>query len=66
MQVTLPTPPILVKPIDAARMVTISERKLWELTNRGEIPCVRIGRSVRYLPADLQEWALSHRQGGAS
>ena len=41
---------------DAARALAISERMLWERTKRGEIPCVRIGRSVRYSPADLQTW----------
>lgn len=35
---------------DAARRLNISERLLWRLTQRGSIPCVRLGRSVRYCP----------------
>lgn len=46
----------LLKQDDAARRLAISPRKLWELTNRGEIPCVRIGRAVRYDPEDLRAW----------
>jgi hypothetical protein len=37
-------------------MLAISERTLWELTNRADLPCVRLGRAVRYDPADLADW----------
>lgn len=50
------TPPQLLRPSDAARVLAISPRKLWELTNRGELPAVRIGRAVRYDPCDLTAW----------
>ena len=49
-------PPLLLKVRDAARTLTLSERKLWALTNSGDVPCVRIGRAVRYSPADLVNW----------
>jgi hypothetical protein len=29
---------------------------LWSKTKEGTIPCVRIGKAVRYSPAALQEW----------
>ncbi|NQU22272.1 MAG: helix-turn-helix domain-containing protein [Candidatus Nealsonbacteria bacterium] len=48
--------PTLWKPDQAARALAISSRKLWAMTNAGEIPCVRLGRAVRYDPADLLEW----------
>ena len=38
---------------DAAAVLAISPRKLWQLTKDSMIPCVRIGRSVRYDPRDL-------------
>ena len=47
---------LLVRPDEAAKALAISSRKLWTLTNCGEIPCVRIGRSVRYDVADLESW----------
>jgi excisionase family DNA binding protein len=40
----------------AAQRLAIGERTLWELTRRGAIPCVRIGRAVRYTPGDLQAY----------
>ncbi len=48
--------PLLLRPPEAARVLAISERTLWQLTRDGVIPCVRIGRSVRYDPRDLVEW----------
>jgi excisionase family DNA binding protein len=54
---------LLLKPLDAADALSISPRKLWAMTNSGEIPCVRFGRSVRYDPMDLREW-IDQRKGG--
>lgn len=53
---TTTQPDLLLRPRDAARALAISERKLWDLTVRNLIPCVRIGRAVRYSPLDLQAW----------
>ena len=47
------TQPLLVTAREAARALSISERTLWTLTQRGEIPCVRFGRLVRYDHSDL-------------
>lgn len=50
--------PILMNTREAARALSISERKLWDLTApRGPIPSVKLGRSVRYRPEDLRDWA---------
>lgn len=48
--------PMLLTARQAAKALTISERKLWTLTQQGEIPVVKSGRSVRYDPADLRAW----------
>ena len=47
---------LLLKPREAARCLAVSERLLRDLTNRSDLPCVRIGRAVRYDPADLEAW----------
>jgi excisionase family DNA binding protein len=47
------TPVCLLKPREAADVLGICARSLWTLTQREELPCVRIGRSVRYDMADL-------------
>ena len=40
----------------AAFLLGISERKLWELANRGEIPRVEIDRRRLYDPKDVAEF----------
>lgn len=48
--------PKLLTPKEAASALGISPRKLWSLTAGGDVPCVRIGRSVRYDAADLADF----------
>lgn len=57
-------PRLLMDAHDTAEALAISERKLWELTDRGEIPCVRIGRRVLYDPRALVAWIDGQMQGG--
>ena len=47
---------LLLTPKEAAATLGISPRKLWALTASGDVPCVRIGRSVRYDVADLADF----------
>lgn len=56
-------PAMLMTPPQAAETLAISARKLWALTASGEIPHVRIGRSVRYSPRDLARWIESCTEG---
>lgn len=62
----LPVPPperepLLLKPDEAAALLNISPRSLWQYTKSGELHCVRIGRSVRYSPADLEAFITSRK-----
>ena len=50
------TPRLLLTARDAAAALSISERKLWELTASGVIKVVRIGRNVRYSRTALEEF----------
>jgi excisionase family DNA binding protein len=47
----------------AAEHLAISTRTLWSITARGELPVVRIGRAVRYRPADLAAYVERLAQG---
>ncbi len=49
---------------EAAQALAISERSLWGLTHRGAIPCVRLGRAVRYDLADLQSFIVKQKRNG--
>ena len=50
------SPPLLITASEAAALLTISPRKLWSMTNAGQVPCIRMGRTVRYCPTALREW----------
>lgn len=54
-------PAQLLKSEDAARVLAISPRKLWELTAAKEIECVRIGKCVRYSYDALQRFIDSQK-----
>lgn len=60
-----PQDPFLLRRSEAAAMLSISTRKLWELTNRGEIPCVRIDSAVRYDPRDIEAWIKGKKEKSA-
>ena len=56
MSVELDNLRMLLTSREAARALAISPRKLWELTKCGAVPCIRIGRTVRYDPNDLRDY----------
>lgn len=56
------TDALLLTEKQAAVMLSISPRKLWELRMCGEIPHVRMGRSVRYDPDDLRDWIKASKR----
>jgi hypothetical protein len=57
-------PRIGLRPRDAAIALGIGQRKLWELTNCGVLPCVRLGRTVIYPVAMLEEYLRKNATGG--
>jgi excisionase family DNA binding protein len=62
-----PAPQLLLTPREAAEALSISERALWQLTYpRGQLPVVRLGRSVRYDVQALRDYITARRQGGGA
>ncbi|MEW4490966.1 helix-turn-helix domain-containing protein [Thalassoglobus sp. JC818] len=55
---------LLVTPRQAANLLSISERTLWGMTKRCDLPHIRIWRSVRYSVEDLRDWIARQRVGG--
>ena len=47
---------LLLRSNEVAKRLSISERHLHKMTTEGEIPCVRIGQSVRYRVEVIQDW----------
>lgn len=48
--------PLAMRPATAARAIGVCERTLWSLTQRGEIPHLRLGNIVLYPTAPLLRW----------
>lgn len=61
---TKQTDPMLIGMAEAAKVLGISTRTLWTLTNSGEIPHARIGRRVLFNVAALREWVNDRTKGG--
>lgn len=56
---------LLLSSRDAARLLAVSERTLYTLTQQGRIPCVRIGqRCIRYDRRDLEAFVAACKGGG--
>lgn len=60
-----PTPSLALRPREAARALGVSERTLWSWTQAGEIPHVKMGRSVLYPTAALERWLAERSEGVA-
>lgn len=49
---------------EAAKAIGISPRLLWTLTDKGDVPHVRIGRRIVYPVAAIKEWMNAQTKGG--
>jgi excisionase family DNA binding protein len=53
----------LLRVEEAARVLQIGRTKVYELMGAGELPVVRIGRSVRIPRRSLDDWITAHTEG---
>jgi len=60
---TAPMEPLLMSARDTARALSICEKTLWALTRDGKLPCVRIGRAVRYDVQDVRRFIEAAKSG---
>jgi len=49
---------------EAGEILGVTDRTIWTLVDRGELPAVRFGRSVRIDPADLRAFIERSKGGG--
>ena len=61
-----PRPMRLLRPREAAVRLGISERETYRLAQVGELPTVKIGRSVRISESHLEDWIQARVRGGRS
>lgn len=57
--------PILLRDREAADVLGVSVRTVFDWRENHGLPCVRIGRTVRYPLAGLERWAADLAEGGA-
>lgn len=48
--------PLLLRPLEAARLLGIGRSKLFEMLARNELPVLRLGRCVRIPRQGLEDW----------
>ena len=54
--------PILLTTRQAAQALSICERTLYALHQRGELPAIQIGRAVRYDINDIRAWVKKSKK----
>lgn len=50
------TEKLLLRPAEAAELLSISRSKIYELVNAGEIPSIRLGGAIRIPRRSLEEF----------
>ncbi len=53
--------PLLVKEKQAAKMLSVCKRTLFNLRDCGALPYVKFGRSIWYDVADLKAWIAANK-----
>lgn len=51
----------LLTAAEAARLLAVRPSWIYEATRNGELPCVPLGKHVRFLRSDLEQWVAQHR-----
>lgn len=59
-------PPLLLRPEDAARLLTISRAKVYTLLRLGELRSVKVGASRRISAMALREYVSRLERGAAA
>jgi len=54
--------PLLLKAGDVAKLLGLGRSKVFAMLAVGELPVIRIGRSVRVPRAALEDWIAEHTQ----
>ncbi len=55
---------LLLKPMEVAETLGIGRSRMYEMLATGEIPSVRIGKSIRIPVRSLNEWVDNRSQAG--
>ena len=53
--------PLLTAPV-AAEMLSVRTSWVYDAARSGELPCVRLGKHLRFLRSDLERWVAEQRR----
>ena len=62
-----PTPPLsdeLLTASDVCRLLKVSKAFVYQAADASDLPCIRLGRAVRFEPAEVMKFVARHRIGG--
>jgi excisionase family DNA binding protein len=54
---------LTLRPHEAAKLLSISERTLFSWTKKEGLPSIKVGRIILYSIPDLASWLESRKQG---
>jgi excisionase family DNA binding protein len=54
----------LLTPADAAGLLSVRTSWVYEAVRTRRLPCVRVGKHVRFLRSDLEGWVREQRDSG--
>ena len=57
---------ILLKPTEAAETLGIGRTRVYEMLASGELPSIRLGRSIRVPVAALKQWIERQQNGNGA
>lgn len=57
------TLPRLLTLSEVAEQLQLSEKTIRRMIAGGRMPCVRIGRQLRFLPGDVFRWLVARKEG---
>lgn len=54
----------LLKPDEAAILLSVKTSWIYEAVRAGALPCLRVGRHIRFTRPMLEEWLATRAYGG--
>jgi excisionase family DNA binding protein len=55
----------LLRPEEAARLLAVKTNWIYEAVRDGRLPCLRLGRHIRFTRAMLEQWLQKQADRGA-
>lgn len=46
-----------------SELISVKKKTIYDWTHRGAIPCVKVGRLLRFDPGEIERWLKGNRKG---